>query len=91
VKFTEEPDRVAVTIAELAAVTVVAVAEKLAEVEPAAAVTEVGTVSRLLLSESVTTAPPAGDAVEGDGAGGGAVGREGGWGAGEGAGQSRAE
>ncbi len=62
VKFTEEPDRVAVTMAELVAVTVEAVAEKLAEVEPAATVTEAGTESRVLLSESVTRAPPVGAA-----------------------------
>jgi hypothetical protein len=49
-------------MAELAAVTVEAVAAKLAEVEPAATVTEAGTVSRLLLSVSVTTAPPVGAA-----------------------------
>jgi hypothetical protein len=62
-KVTEEPDREAVMMAVLSAVSVAAVAEKVAEVAPAATVTEAGTESAALLSERVTTAPPAGAAL----------------------------
>ncbi len=50
--------RVAVMAAGWAVVTVPAVAAKLAEVAPAATVTEVGTVSAVLLLESVTALAP---------------------------------
>ena len=62
-KVAEEPDRVAVMMAVLSAVMVEAVAEKVAEVAPAATVTEAGTVSAALLSERETTAPPVGAAL----------------------------
>ncbi len=54
--------RVAVSTAVPLTVTVPAVAEKVAEVAPAATVTEAGVVSRVLLSEIETTAPPEGAA-----------------------------
>lgn len=50
--------RVAVMAAGWAVVTVPAVAAKLAEVAPAATVTEVGTVSAALLLESATALAP---------------------------------
>jgi hypothetical protein len=59
-KVTEEPERDAVMTAVPPAVMVEAVAEKVAEVAPAAIVTEAGTVSAALLSERETTAPPVG-------------------------------
>jgi hypothetical protein len=62
-KVTEAPDRVAVMMAVLSAVMVEAVAEKVAEVAPAATVTEAGTVNAALLSDRVTTAPPVGAAL----------------------------
>jgi hypothetical protein len=62
-KVTEEPEREAVMVAVLLAVMVAAVAEKEAEVAPAATVTEAGTEREALLSERVTTEPPAGAAL----------------------------
>ena len=58
----EAPFRVAVTVALWLVVSVPAVAVKLAEVLLAATVTEAGSVSAELLSESVTLAPPVGAA-----------------------------
>jgi hypothetical protein len=55
--------RVAVTVADCAVVMVPAVTVKLAEVAEAATVTEAGVVSRVLLSERVTTVPPLGAAA----------------------------
>ena len=62
-KLTEEPDSDAVMTAVLSVVIVEAVAEKVAEVAPAATVTEAGTVSRALFLERETTAPPVGAAL----------------------------
>ncbi|MBL0160912.1 MAG: hypothetical protein IPP47_28080 [Bryobacterales bacterium] len=56
----EEPLRVAVTTAETSAVTVTAVAVKVAVAAPAATVTEAGVVTKVLLSERATMAPPVG-------------------------------
>lgn len=60
----EDPLAVAVTVTAVLAVTEAAVAEKEAEVEPAATVTEAGTVSAELLSEIATVRPPVGAALE---------------------------
>lgn len=60
----EDPFAVAVTVTAVLAVTEEAVAEKEAEVEPAATVTEAGTVSAELLSEIATVRPPVGAAPE---------------------------
>jgi hypothetical protein len=62
-KVTEEPDSDAVMTAVVSAVMVEAEAEKVAEVAPAATVTEAGTVSRALFLERDTTAPPVGAAL----------------------------
>ena len=56
----EDPLRVAVTTAEPLAVTVAAVAVKVAVVAPAATVTDAGVVTKVLLSERATRAPPVG-------------------------------
>jgi hypothetical protein len=61
-EVTEEPERVAVMVTVLSAVTVEAVAAKVAEVAPAGTVTEAGTERTVLLSERVTLAPPVGAA-----------------------------
>ena len=61
-KVTEEPESDAVMTAVLLVVIVEAVAEKVAEVAPAATVTEAGTVNMPLLSDKETTAPPDGAA-----------------------------
>lgn len=50
------------TVAVVAVVTAAAVAVKLAVVDPAATVTELGVVTDELLSDTVTAAPPAGAA-----------------------------
>lgn len=60
----EPPFKAAVTTAVVLAVTVPAVAVKVAEVVEAATLTEAGTVSIELLSESATAAPPEGAAPE---------------------------
>src|ERR1039457_2573365 len=57
-----EAFKVAVTVALWVVVRAPAVAAKVAEVTPAATVTEVGTVSRELLSERATALPPVGAA-----------------------------
>lgn len=57
------PLAVAVTVPEQSLEIVPAVAEKAAVVAPAATVTEVGAVRRVLLDESATGSPPAGAAV----------------------------
>ncbi len=54
--------RVAVTFADWAVVMVPAVAEKVAVVAPAATIAEAGTVSRVLLSDTITVVPPLGAA-----------------------------
>jgi len=56
----EEPLRLAVMVADWLAVTVLAVAVKVAEVAPAGTVTEARIVSKGSLSESAITAPPGG-------------------------------
>jgi len=56
----DEPLAVAVTVTVVLLVTLPAVAEKFADVLPAGTVTEDGTVSAELLSESDTACPPAG-------------------------------
>ena len=63
-KVAEEPDRVAVMMAVLSAVMVEAVAEKVAEVAPAATVTEAGTVSAALLSDKETRSEARGAGLE---------------------------
>ena len=62
-KVTEEPDSDAVMTAVLLVVIVEAVAVKLAEVAPAATVTEAGTVNAALLSDRETREPPVGAAL----------------------------
>ncbi|MGC4053269.1 MAG: hypothetical protein QM757_28530 [Paludibaculum sp.] len=59
----DDPLAVAVTVTAVLAVTEVAAAENDAEVEPAATVTEEGTVRAVLLSEIATTRPPVGAAL----------------------------
>jgi len=58
----EAPFSVAVMVADWVVVILPAAAVKVAEAAPAAMVTEAGTVSKALLSDSATTAPPAGAA-----------------------------
>jgi len=58
----DAPPEVAVRVAVIAVLTAVTAAEKLALVAPAGTVTEVGTVTALLLLESVTACPPVGAA-----------------------------
>ena len=58
----EEPFRVAVTVALCVVVSVPTVAVKVAEVALAATVTDAGTVSDELLSDSATAVPPVGAA-----------------------------
>ncbi|MBN9662330.1 MAG: hypothetical protein J0H49_29295 [Acidobacteria bacterium] len=60
----EDPFTVAVTVTAVLAVTEAAVAENEAEVEPAATVTDEGTVRAELLSEMATARPPVGAALE---------------------------
>lgn len=60
----EVPLAAAVTTTTVLEVTEAAVAEKIAEVAPAATVTEAGTVRAALLSERVTDWPPVGAAPE---------------------------
>ena len=60
----ELPFKAAVTVTVWLAVTVPALALKLPAVAPAATVTDVGTVSAVLLSDSVTALPPVGAAAE---------------------------
>src|ERR1039457_4798870 len=56
----EAPFSVAVTVADWVVVRVAAEAVKVAEVALAGTVTDAGTVSEVLLSESATTVPPVG-------------------------------
>jgi len=63
VKLVEDPDRVAVMMAEPVVVTVAADTGKVAEVESTGTVTEAGTVNMPLLSDKETTAPPVGAAL----------------------------
>ncbi len=58
----EVPLSDAVMVTDCEVVTVPVAAEKVAEVAPAATVTEAGVVSRALLSEIATAVPPAGEA-----------------------------
>ena len=58
----ETPLRVAITVALWLVVNKPAAAAKVAEVEPAATVTEAGTLSAALLLEIATEEPPAGTA-----------------------------